>query len=121
MPIGELRATYGEIEKKLGKKTDDNRRDDKACKYNSPLNFVYISKNANIQISNLSLSIYQNYCDSATLTALDIDGSTMRCSDDIKELDVFLQYRYNKFKDRMTTLLRYLLDNNEIECGSDDK
>lgn len=45
----------------------------------------------------------------------------MRCSDDIKELDVFLQYRYNKFKDRMTTLLRYLLDNNEIECGSDDK
>ena len=121
MPIGELRATYGEIEKKLGKKTDDNRRDDKACKYNSPLNFVYISKNANIHISNLSLSIYQNYCDSATLTALDIDGSTMRCSDDIKELDVFLQYRYNKFKDRMTTLLRYLLDNNEIECGSDDK
>ena len=120
MPIGELNAKYKDIEKKFGGKSDKNNRDDKSCKYNSPLNFVYISKEANKNISNMSLDMYHKYCDTATLKELDIDEATWQCCDDIDKLANFLKIRYNNFKDEMTIMLRKLLDNEEIECGSND-
>ena len=67
MPIGSLDAKYNAADK--------INRANRSCKYNSPLNMIFISDKANRLISNNTLSNYVKYCDTNVLCKVGIDAS----------------------------------------------
>ncbi len=97
MPIGEISTHYKDIEKELNtvpsgeSDVQKKERMDTLNKYNSPLNFVYISGTANRIISNTRLRDYINLCDTGTLSVLNISKVDKADRD---ELETFLHNRY---------------------------
>lgn len=67
MPIGSLEAKY--------KEADKAKRDDRSCKYNSPLNMLLISDSSNRLILNNSLKEYVKYCDTNALNKVGINSA----------------------------------------------
>ncbi len=65
VPVGTLDSTYKGMEKK--------RRDDKKNVFNSPLNFIYITKDSNQKISNHQVEYYVKYCNDNSVYDLHID------------------------------------------------
>lgn len=64
MPIGSLEAKYRDV--------DRAKRDDRFCKYNSPLNMLLISDSSNRLILNNSLKEYVRYCDTNVLNKVGV-------------------------------------------------
>lgn len=93
MPIGELGTLYKDVDKKL----INSGRKDKSNKYNSPLNFILISSQANRLISNNPLSEYIKHCDNGTLAEIGLEKIT---DDSVRgtniEIDKTLHKRYRK-------------------------
>ena len=52
---------------------EKKRRDDKKNVFNSPLNFIYITKDSNQKISNHQVEYYVKYCNDNSVYDLHID------------------------------------------------
>lgn len=81
VPIGVLnKESYKSVEKK--------RREDKKNIFNSPLNFVYISKESNLKISNHPIEFYIKHCnENATYELhIDIDGKVEIDESNLREI-----------------------------------
>lgn len=117
MPIGSLGAKYKSMNKKENKRKDGNNP------YNSPLNYLYISEEANRLISNSSLKEYIEYCDSDTLKEVGIETwDNMGCKEigfqiGDEELKIFLEKRYDNFEHSLNKKFKALLNCADIKCG----
>lgn len=89
MPIGSLEAKY--------KSMDKLKRDDKFCKYNSPLNMILISDKSNRIILNSTLRNYVNYCDTNALNKVGLTTSISQThiqNEDEKDIEMILKERF---------------------------
>ncbi|MGN0290831.1 MAG: DUF262 domain-containing protein, partial [Lachnospiraceae bacterium] len=120
MPIGSLGAKYKSMNKKEDKRKDGNNP------YNSPLNFLYVSKKANELISNSSLKEYIEYCDTDTLKSVGIETWDEISNKEVgfqlgeAELNIFLEKRYSNFEHSLNDKFKALL-NHTIKCGTGGK
>lgn len=89
VPVGTLDSTYKGMEKK--------RRDDKKNVFNSPLNFIYITKDSNQKISNHQVEYYVKYCNDNSVYDLHIDINGKK---EINELNLaeILEKRFGSVK-----------------------
>lgn len=109
MPIGSLGAKYKSMNKMQDKRKDGNSR------YNSPLNYLFISEQANRLIANSSLKEYVEYCDKGALKEVGIEDWNNYGNQKVdyyiedEALKGFLNRRYDNFKyslhEKLTTLL----------------
>ena len=90
VPVGSLnKDTFKGMEKK--------KREDKKNIFNSPLNFMYITKESNLMISNQSLAYYVKFCNEATVYDLHIDIANKDSMDD-SYLEQMLEKRFQIVK-----------------------
>lgn len=89
VPVGMLDNTYKGMEKK--------RREDKKNIFNSPLNFIYITKESNLKISNQPIEYYIKYCNENSIYGLhiDIEGQTEINEQNLGEI---LEKRFGNIK-----------------------
>lgn len=91
VPIGMLKnQTYKKMEK--------DKRNDKKSIFNSPLNFVLITKESNIKISNQDLVSYVKHCDDRALYSFKIELPEGIDNVGVKEIEVVLERRFNMTK-----------------------
>lgn len=112
MPIGELSTLYKKVEDEV--KGECKR--EKLKKYNSPLNYILISPNANRLIMNNPLSYYIDYCDQGTLNKLGIVAlKKEQVLDKNQELEQFLKRRYEKLCADLRELFAGNLEISEVD------
>ena len=89
------------------------------------MNFLLISEKANGLIQNSTLKEYMELCDETVLNNVDIKDHAFADiqKQDLgyqigdKELQIFLEKRYQDFRNRITTKCRNLLNCSDICCG----
>lgn len=124
MPVGSIEAKFKDMNKK-----GQERRKDRENLYNSPLNYLFVSSNANLIILNNTLKSYFGYCDSATLQEVGVEKESFEKVGKEKmdyyiqndELEMFLEKRYRKLTNSLTLLFRNLLNDSEIQCGETEE
>lgn len=92
VPIGSMQRTFKNMEKDEVKKERGNRRNI----FNSPLNFAYITKKSNLEISNQNIDFYITCCNPGGIYGLNIEttGEEYTCE---KVMDI-LKMRFDKTK-----------------------
>lgn len=114
MPMGSLVAKYKSMNKTEDKRRDGNNR------YNSPLNYLLISEQANRLISNSSLKEYIGYCNKSALKEVGIEGWSDYKDQKVdyliedNELKAFLEKRYDHFEYSLHEKLKTLLNCQEL-------
>ncbi|MCI8327165.1 MAG: hypothetical protein HFI37_05240, partial [Lachnospiraceae bacterium] len=117
MPIGSLEAKYKKMNREEDKRQNGN------SPYNSPLNFLFISDQANRLISSSSLKEYIGYCNTDTLKEVgigtweELSGKEMGFQIGPEELNIFLEKRYSNFEHSLNERFQALLNCKEIKCG----
>lgn len=93
VPIGSMNRTYKTMEQNEGKVERGNKKNI----FNSPLNFAFITKKSNLEISNQKIDIYISDCNSNGIFELNIEesGKEHLTCDDVSEL---LEKRFAKTK-----------------------
>ena len=87
---------------------EKRKREDKKNIFNSPLNFMYITKESNLKISNQPLSWYVKECNEATVYDLHIDVES-RDSIDESYVEQILEKRFQSVrKDVVNRIEKYL-------------
>lgn len=102
IPLGSAKK-IGEIAADLRKKNDH------IC--NSPLNFVYITKDANKKISDDSVDVYEQRIQPAAKSALYITSYTATAINSEKKVHEILENRYNMLYGEITGEISSLLQN----------
>lgn len=96
--------------KKVGEVTAELRKNSRhIC--NSPLNFVYITKNANKEISDDSLETYEKKIQPAAKSALQITSYSAENYDNENKVHGLLENRYNMVYGTITGEIQTLLIN----------
>lgn len=96
--------------KKIGQSTEELRRNHShIC--NSPLNFVYITKEANKEISDDSLDAYEKKIQPAAVSKLHISSFSNGCCDTDKKIYGVLDNRYTMLKGDITGRINELMTN----------
>lgn len=98
----------GSLDKDTFKGMEKRRREDKKNIFNSPLNFMYITKESNLIISNQSLAYYVQFCNDATIYDLHIDIANRDSMDD-DYVEQMLEKRFQTVKkDVVNRIEKYL-------------
>lgn len=95
VPIGSLTRTYKSMEAEEKKKA----RNDKSSIFNSPLNFAFITKKSNLEISNQNLDFYIQCCNQTGIYGLNIEttGETFT----VEVIEEILKKRYRSTKNEV--------------------
>ena len=106
-------APLGNIQNVNYKNMDKAKRNDKRSIYNSPLNFTYITKKSNREISNMPLDYYVKKCSKETIYGFHIEVTGEEIS--LKELEKFLEQRFDSTEVEVVKRIKPYLNKEEFQ------